>query len=333
MAERNTKRVTSADVARMAGVSRATVSYVLNDTPHQTISAGTRGRVLDAAASLGYAPSAAARTLRTGRSDVVLCLLPDWPIGSEVGALLTHLSGALARRGLTLAVHPASREDRPISELWKVLTPAAVLAFEEFSFAEITAMRAAGVALVVALVGPARPEPRELHLSQRLVGRLQAEHLAGLGHTRLGYAYPDDDRLRYFADPRLAGTREGCVDQGLAQPEVRTVPLDPATAAEAVTAWRAAGVTAVCAYNDEVAMAVLAGVRRAGLNAPVDLAVIGVDDIPVARLAEPPLTTVTTDQAAVAVHLAGTVEAAIAGRPAPAPVPADVVRVVRRESA
>ena len=333
MAERNTKRVTSADVARMAGVSRATVSYVLNDTPHQTISAGTRGRVLDAAASLGYAPSAAARTLRTGRSDVVLCLLPDWPIGSEVGALLTHLSGALARRGLTLAVHPASREDRPISELWKALTPAAVLAFEEFSFAEITAMRAAGVALVVALVGPARPERRELHMSQRLVGRLQAEHLAGLGHTRLGYAYPDDDRLRYFADPRLAGTREGCVDQGLAPPEVRTVPLDPATAAEAVAAWRAAGVTAVCAYNDEVAMAVLAGVRRAGLVAPVDLAVIGVDDIPAARLAEPPLTTVTTDQAAVAIHLAGTVEAAIAGRPAPDPVPADVVRVVRRESA
>src|SRR6185312_15803984 len=122
-------RVTSADVAKMAGVSRATVSYVLNDTPHQTISAGTRGRVLSAAAALGYAPSAAARTLRTGRSDIVLCLLPDWPIGDEVGALLSHLSSAFARRGLTFVVHPASRGDRPIAELWKAVTPAAVLAF------------------------------------------------------------------------------------------------------------------------------------------------------------------------------------------------------------
>jgi DNA-binding LacI/PurR family transcriptional regulator len=104
--EGSTRRVTSADVARMAGVSRATVSYVLNDTPHQTISADTRDRVLHAAAELGYAPSAAARTLRTGRSDVVLCLLPDWPIGQEVGALLTNLSGALAGHGLTFVAHP-----------------------------------------------------------------------------------------------------------------------------------------------------------------------------------------------------------------------------------
>ncbi|WP_201787176.1 LacI family DNA-binding transcriptional regulator [Actinoplanes sp. TFC3] len=56
---RSTRRVTSADVARVAGVSRATVSYVLNDTPHQTISAATRSRVPGVAASLGYAPSAA----------------------------------------------------------------------------------------------------------------------------------------------------------------------------------------------------------------------------------------------------------------------------------
>src|ERR1700761_9251420 len=141
-----TPRVTSADVARVAGVSRATVSYVLNDTPHQTISAATRSRVLDAATSLGYAPSAAARTLRTGRSDVVLCFLPDWPIGPEVGALLGQLSTALARAGLTFVVHPGSREDRPISDLWKAITPAAVLAFTDFSPAEIDAMRSAGVA-------------------------------------------------------------------------------------------------------------------------------------------------------------------------------------------
>src|SRR3954454_5418345 len=105
------RRVTSADVARVAGVSRATVSYVLNDTPHQTISAGTRNRVLAAAARLGYAPSAAARTLRTGRSDLVLCLLPDWPIGQEVCSLLGNLPTALARSGLSFVAHPGSRED------------------------------------------------------------------------------------------------------------------------------------------------------------------------------------------------------------------------------
>src|SRR3954447_15341675 len=141
------RRPTSADVAREAGLSRATVSYVLNDTPHQTIPEGTRRRVLEAAARLGYAPSAAARALRTGRSDVVLCLLPDWPIGTEVGSMLGNLSTALARQGLTFVVAPGNREDRPISDLWKAITPAAVIVFTDFSDDEMAAMRSAGVAL------------------------------------------------------------------------------------------------------------------------------------------------------------------------------------------
>jgi DNA-binding LacI/PurR family transcriptional regulator len=315
----------------MAGVSRATVSYVLNDTPRQTISADTRERVLRAAAELGYAPSAAARTLRTGRSDVVLCLLPNWPIGQAVGALLTSLSGALAGYGLTFVAHPGGVAGRPVGELWKAITPAAVLAFSDFSDEEMGAMRAAGVALVVALLGGA--PGRELEEPQQRIGRLQAGHLIDGGRTRLGYGYPDDARVRIFARPRLDGVRAVCAQAGRPAPEVITVPLDPAAAAEAVGRWRAAGVTGVCAYNDEVALAVLAGLRRHGLTAPDGLAVVGVDDLPAARLAEPALTTVTTDQAAVAAHLAGTVVAAIRGRPGPAGPPADVVRLIRRESA
>jgi DNA-binding LacI/PurR family transcriptional regulator len=333
MSEPATRRVTSADVARAAGVSRATVSYVLNDTPRQTISPGTRGRVLDAATRLGYAPSAAARTLRTGRSDVVLCLLPDWPIGQEVGALLGNLSGALARNGLTFVAHPGSREDRPIAEIWKALTPAAVLAFADFEPGEIDAMRSAGVALVVALLGRTRQRRRELEVPQELVGRLQAAHLADHGHTRLGYAYPDDDRVRIFAEPRLDGVRAACAERGLAPPVVHTVPLEVAAAGEAVRRWHDGGVSAVCAYNDEVALAVLAGARPAGPPVPAGLAVIGVDDIPAARLASPALTTVTTDQVAVAGHLAETIVAAINGRPEPPSPSGPLVQVVARESA
>ena len=333
MTDRSTRRVTSADVARLAGVSRATVSYVLNDTPRQTISADTRTRVLDAAASLGYAPSAAARALRTGRSDVVLCLLPDWPIGPEVGAWLGNLSAELARAGLTFVVHPGNQQDRPISEIWKAITPAAVIAFADFSADETVAMRAAGVALVVALLGREPRRGRELEMPQHQVGRRQAEHLAAVGHTRLGFAYPDDERLRIFAEPRLAGAREASLRRGQAEPASETVALDAGRAAEAVRRWRSAGITGVCGYNDEVALAVLAGVRLLGLTSPADLAVIGVDDIPPARLSAPALTTVTTDQRQVAAHLAATVVAAMSGRPGPALAVADLVRVVVRESA
>jgi DNA-binding LacI/PurR family transcriptional regulator len=317
-------RVTSADVARAAGVSRATVSYVLNDSPHQSISAATRDRVLDAATRLGYAPSAAARLLRTGKSDVVLCLVPDWPIGHEVGALLADLSAELGRAGLTFVAHPRSRADRPIGELWKAITPAAVLAFIEVTHDEIAAMRAAGVALVLVLTGDTR-------VPQRRVGHLQAEFLATAGHTRLGYADSDDPRVRIFAEPRLDGVRDGCTALGLDAPLVRTVALEPAVTA--VRQWRAAGVTGICAYNDEVALAVLAGARRAGVAVPGGLAVIGVDDIPAARLAEPPLTTVATDQRVVAAHLAQALLAAIRGGHDPVPDLGGTVRVVARGSA
>lgn len=329
MTETTTRRVTSADVARLAGVSRATVSYVLNDTPHQTISAATRGRVLEAAGHLGYAPSAAARALRTGRSDVVLCLLPDWPIGPEIGALLGNLSTELARTGLTFVAHPGNQADRPSADLWKAITPAAVLAFTDFTPTEIATMRAAGVALVVGLLGRSTSPRRELEVPQQHIGRLQAEHLATAGHTRIGYAYPDDVRVRIFAEPRLAGARQAAATEL----SVRTVPLDPPAAAAAVQQWHAEGVTAICAYNDDVALAVLAGMRRLGLQAPGDLAVIGVDNIPAARLAAPALTTVTTDQAAVAAHLAATVQAAITGHPGPTTELTEIVAVIHRESA
>jgi DNA-binding LacI/PurR family transcriptional regulator len=184
----------------------------------------------------------------------------------------------------------------------------------------------------VALLGRTRQRHRELAAPQQRVGRLQAGHLIELGHDRIGYAYPDDERVRIFAGPRLDGVRAACAEAGVPPPAVRTVPLDPDAAAEAVRRWRGDGVTAVCAYNDEVALAVLAGLRRAGLAAPADLAVVGVDDLPAARLADPALTTVATDQVAVAAHLAATVVAAINGRPRPDDALADLVRLVFRAS-
>ena len=326
------RRITSADVAREAGLSRATVSYVLNDTPGQKIPESTRARVREVAERLGYAPSAAARALRTGRSDVVLALLPDWPVGATVGAFLAHLSGSLAEAGLTLLAHPRGDTGRPVTAVWKAITPAAVVTFEDLGDAEAAAMRAAGVELTVLLLGGRRRRRRELTIPEQRTGRVQAEHLAAAGHRRIGYALPADERVTMFSEPRLDGVRLACADLGLDEPDARPVPLDPAAAEAAVAAWRAAGVTAVCAYNDEVGLAVLAGLRRLGLAAPADLAVVGVDDIPAAALADPPLTTVVLDQRALAAHLAASITASLAGRTAPRRPGSDIVRLVSRAS-
>ncbi len=328
------RRVTSADVAREAGVSRSTVSYVLNDTPHQKIPDATRQRVFDAAARLGYVPSAAARTLRSGRSDVVLGLVPDWPLGAAVGHLLQCMTAAFARRGLTFVVHPNTRAARPLNEVWKAIAPAAVLALDEFSDADAADMRAAGVQVIVTMHASARHRWRQIPMPENPIGALQARHLAA-AHTRLGYAYPDDQRVAVFAEPRLAGASEVCAELGLPEPDVRTVPLKPSAAADAVRSWLAASppVTGICAFNDEIAMAVLAGLSHLGLEAPRDMAVVGVDDIPSAAVAHPPLTTVVQEFAVIAEHYAGSVVAALDGEQLPAEPASGGFRLEIRESA
>ena len=314
-------------------MARSTVSYVLNDTPNQTIPAATREKVLAAAAKLGYAPSAAARTLRSGRSDVVLCLLPDWPVGHAVATLIQRLTAAFAQHKLTFLVHSNTRAARPLSEVWRSVTPAAVLALDKLSGADATAMRAAGVEVIVALHASTRNQWREIRTPENPIGAVQARHLTAT-HHRLGYAYPDDDRVAVFAEPRLDGVREVCAELGLPEPDVRTVALNPAAAADAVAAWLACDppVTGICAFNDEIATAVLAGLARHGLRAPQDMAVVGVDDLPGSAVAQPPLTTVVQDFTTIAAHYAQSVAAALRGERIPAePLEAEY-RLVIRES-
>jgi DNA-binding LacI/PurR family transcriptional regulator len=306
-------RVTAADVAREAGVSPTTVSYVLNNVPHQKIPDETRQRIHSAVARLGYKPSAAARALRRGRSDIVLLVIPDVPIGAAVAQIVERLTEALEPHGLTLVTR--SERHTPLAALWQELMPAAVVALIELNRDDRAAMTAAGIHVVGALLRPDLDDSTTLSVPQHLIGRLQVEHLAATGHRHIGYAGPGDPRVRAFYDLRLDGARAACVDLGLDPPTGYEVPLDAAAAVTAVRAWREATprVTAVCAYNDETAFALLAAARELGLAVPAELAVIGVDNIPLAPFAHPPLTTIDQNLGALTTHLAGMIVGGIAG--------------------
>lgn len=287
------RRPTSADVARQAGVSRATVSYVLNGTANQSIPDITRQRVLDAARALNYTPSATARMLRKGSSDIVLGILPDWPIGYTLGALIDGLSAYLRGHGLTFVVHPHPR-DAPLESLWPTINPIAILLLGPLGATDMDSLSTLEPGRVLEVTYSNGPT-EALTVGIDRVGRLQAEHLVFSGHRRLGFAYPDDPRVTIFAEDRLGGVRAALADLALDMPVVATVPLDAEQAVAAVKQWLAEGVTAICAYNDEVALAVLAGAKLCGTNVPEELAVVGVDDIPAARLSSPSLTTVAID--------------------------------------
>ncbi|MDR6863073.1 LacI family DNA-binding transcriptional regulator [Phycicoccus sp. 3266] len=321
--------VTSADVARDSGVSRTTVSYVLNDTPGVRVSEETRARVRASADRLGYHPSVAARTLRTGRSDLVLYVLPDWPLGPAVDTLLDRLAGALAERGLSLLVHHA-RSGRPLHELWRAVTPRAVVGLQAFSARDRDAMRRAGIHVVASSISGDVPDV--FAATQQGIGRLQARHLIDRGHTPLGYAAPTDPRVRAFAELRLAGVQAVCEEAGLPAPVVVPLELAQGAARAAVRTWREAAVAGVAAYNDDVALAVQAGARAEGVPCPDGLAVVGVDDIPAARFAVPALSTVSQSLDTQAEHLAAAVVAALDGSESDGEALPDTLDLVQRGS-
>jgi DNA-binding LacI/PurR family transcriptional regulator len=336
--KRTKRRVTSVDVAREAGLSRATVSFVLNDTPGQSIPEATRQRVLQAAERLGYTPYAPARTLRSGRSDVAVFVLPDWPQGPTMTEFVDRAAQGLSRAGLTLVTHVHTGDEQGLARLWTALTPAAVFGMRPFTSVELAGMRKAGISAIL-------PATEELGhdvsttVWAKGVGRLQAEHLIRKGHTRLAYVLSNEPRLAALGQGRAEGAVEACAAAGLAPPVVSTIALDASAAAEVMEGWRdgagacEAAPTAVCAYNDEVALAILAGMRMMGLSAPADLAVIGADDIPGARFAAPPLTTVAQNSGELGARSAkALLEALQGGSPDLDLLPGDI-HVVERTSA
>src|ERR1019366_424224 len=125
------KRVTAADVARSLGISRATVGFVLNATPGQSISDSTRRRVVAEAARLGYRPHRAAQALRRGSSKLILAVLPDWPAGFRMRQHLEEAALVLDEAGYSLVTYMrhAGGRARP---LWELLDPDVVMGFVPF---------------------------------------------------------------------------------------------------------------------------------------------------------------------------------------------------------
>lgn len=331
------RKVTAKDVAREAGVSATTVSYVLNNRAQQSIPESTRRRVLDTAARLGYAPSAAARALATGRNHLVLGLVSDWPAGDNSGQFFRRLTAAFAARGYPFVSHTTGSDEKSRTSaelLWRSITPAAVVVFDDIDDAQLAALHAAGVRAAGIAWTASGTGRGELEQVDRQAGRLQVQHLVARGHRRLGYAWPANPRLVGFARQRLAGVEEACQAAGLPAPDVRTVPLHGDGARAAIAAWRegAPAVTGICAYNDATALAILRGMRQLDLSAPADLAVIGLDDLPTAESSFPALTTLNYDRSSITERLAAQVDAAILTGVVPAANLDGLVTLVQRET-
>jgi DNA-binding LacI/PurR family transcriptional regulator len=262
-------KVTSADVAAAAGVSRATVSYVLNGVDAR-VSEPTRARVLKAARELGYTPHAVASALRAGRTSVVVLALPAWPIGPPVAEAVSACVAELERLGYTPLVHfrHAAGADGLTRACDRVRPVGLIAPGVDLPPVRVGALRAAGTRAIVALSREPLEHVPALAFDQRLVGRLAIEHLAERGHRRVATIMPSEPQLQGLAQQRLAGAREAAGELGV------TLTDEDATA--------------VYAFNDEYALA--------ALDTLAGVALIGTDDSPAARLSHPRLTTIALVQ-------------------------------------
>jgi DNA-binding LacI/PurR family transcriptional regulator len=328
------QRPTSADVARTAGVSRATVSYVLNGQQLDRISRETQERVLASARDLGYQPNAAAKTLRKGTSDIVLLSFPPWPLGPALAETMSTWTAELAGLGYTSLVHLERETEGGSLELaCRRLQPVCLLApGRMLSRPMVDALLASGTAAVLAYLDaePVGYVPT-LTFDQAEVGRVAAEHLADAGHRRILVLLPDEPTvMSELADVRLAGAGAVAAARGLTLHEVR---CGGAEVAAALAPWLSpeSAFTAVFAFNDEYALLALQQLTHLGLAVPGDVAVIGCDDSPMAAFSSPPLSSVRFGSTGPA--LADAVRRAVKGEALPRQVPLGHPFVVSRESA
>ncbi|MFJ4525822.1 LacI family DNA-binding transcriptional regulator [Streptomyces sp. NPDC088810] len=284
---------TSADVARLAGVSRATVSYVLNNTSAVRISEATRRRVHEAARELGYVPHAAARSLRAGHSRMVLMPAPAIPVGPLYGGFLNELQWALGRLDYTVVQYGSvGLQGDEAARAWAELRPVAVLVPGAGLGPEgVALLKRSGTRAVVTL-GPGRVDgAHALLMDHDAVGHCAGAHLYDRGRRRIGVVLPAESGLEAYSRPRLAGVREALRGTGAAVTELPLAYTEEA-AAEVAAGWRASGLDGVFAYNDEYAMLLMRALQDEGLSIPEDVAVIGADDLMLGRLLRPRLSTV-----------------------------------------
>jgi DNA-binding LacI/PurR family transcriptional regulator len=293
--------VTSVDVAKRAGVSQTTVSLVFSGKAPGRISEATAAAVREAARELGYRPNAAARALRSGTASAVGLVVRD----------VTHPFFGRTLRGAQRAAREAGHVVVLIDDNYgsgdaaiEALRDGAIDGFLYFAAVPSPALRAPGEPPIVMVESEQRGLPF-VRLDSDGGTDAAMEHLHALGHERIG-------SLRLQADEGSGGQT---FDRRHARwaAHLRAHGQDPDTMPVGTTAFDAESTiaasrallqrpdraTAFLCDDDLLAAGMVAAAHELGLRVPQDVAVVGFDDLELARLTNPPLTTVAFDAEAL----------------------------------
>ncbi|GAA1346690.1 LacI family DNA-binding transcriptional regulator [Falsarthrobacter nasiphocae] len=273
------------EVARAAGVATSTVSRALRSKPG--VSDRTRERIRRLADELGYTPTSSASGLASGRSRTIGVLVPTvdrWFFST----VMSGMDLALAEAGydlmtFSLGGHGANRQAVFDRALRGRKIDGLVVAGFPVTAEEEERLRRAGIPVVV--VGHGIAGVTSIAVDEAAVLETAVDHLAGLGHTEIGFVHGALEFEMAFEVPtmRLEGFRAAMARRGLPVRE-EWLPLAAFTARstfEAVQAWLNGlerRPTAIVASSDEMGFGAAAALRACGLRVPQDVSVIGIDD-------------------------------------------------------
>jgi DNA-binding LacI/PurR family transcriptional regulator len=315
------KRVSQAEIARVAGVSVSTVSRVLSNAPG--ISAPVRAKVTSIARELGYRFTLPGMVAGTALSRVVLFvgqLRRPGGLGLVYNAMLAGIRDVADRAGIAVTFATEEAGGRLPRHLLNEPGAAFLFLGIEPETELLRALRARRVPVV--LVNGADPEMivDAVAPANHPGGRLAARHLVERGHRRILQL---SHRRRWILRRRSDGFASGVSEFG-GGAEVVAVELDSldeASVYRAAPRWLpllSEGVTAIFCGNDVVGMSTLQLLKGEGIAVPGDVAVIGFDDSPVAEMADPALTTVRLDWQAIGAEAMRLVTLRLADPGAPA---------------
>ena len=329
------RRVTQRDVAERAGVSTAVVSYVINNGPRPT-SPDVRTRVLQAITELDYHPNGFARGLRSRRAHTIGFVANDFNaldcFGSHyLSAILDALTAALKAQDDYLLMYPMPIGEDP--EALKRLLRSGRLDGVVLRMVQDSPVTDALVGMIaeaglptVCIERPAAPRfgLYSVTYDDEAGARSATRHLIALGHRRIAHLLGDE---RYAsAQARLKGYRQELTDAGIGVDDdlIRGTEWDMSQAVEGTLSLLELPdpPTAIFAASDDLAIGALEALRAAGRSVPDDVAIVGFDDIPLARDVTPSLTTVRIPLAEIGRRAAELLLAAARsdGEPVAAPV-------------
>ena len=297
------KRVTLADVAKLAGVSKQTVSRVVNASEHVTEE--TRTRVLQCIETLGFRPSALARQLSTGRSQT-LGVVSNGGQGYLVsGVAYLGMVRQADRMGYALLIKEMT--DFSTSSIHTMLdylverqVDGVIWAGPEIgdSHAWLDSFDLKSLPMpLVAINAKPRPGVDTVSFDNFEAGRLATRHLLSLGRKNIGHiAGPTN---RWVSQQRVEGWRTALAEAGMSDMSKNLVEGDWDVHTGGPGLRRLLEICpkldAVFAGSDRMAIGVLAEAHKLGLKVPEDLAVMGVDNLPESAYLIPPLTSMTQD--------------------------------------